>query len=97
MGQDELPLKVVALGLETQNVALDADRLRALAGRSKGRCRELRNLPDVVDEIIARSVGLASAPRQATVVRLYDFTLGFLLFVALLAAEWMARRHWQLQ
>jgi len=97
LGSDDLPLVVAQTNLEAERIARDDQTLRAIADRSHGRYAELAGLPDVIDLIIARAAGLADAPKNPTIVRLYDFTLGFLLFVSLLTAEWFLRRHWQLQ
>ncbi len=96
LGVDTLPLLVVGRNVEAERLAYDDETLRQIAEFSGGRSYGLQGLPDAIDHLIARTRG-TSAAAQATTVPLYNFTVGFLLFVALLTVEWLLRRRWQLQ
>jgi len=96
LGQDRLELTVADKSPETDRLARDAATLRAVAEASGGRYADLAELPGVVNELIERRRAAAPTvpPRHYS---LYNFVALFLLFVALLSAEWLLRRRWQLQ
>ena len=108
LGSDKLTVTVAAHSKETERLARNDKLLKAIAEAGRGRYDELAAMPDVIDRIIARQAGrLRPAPR-ATEYGLYnfarvgnddsyDFLLLFIVFVALLTAEWLIRRRWQLQ
>ncbi len=96
IGTDSLPLIVAAHSKETDRLARNDKTLSALAGKD-GRYAELSSLPDIVDEIIAQSAKDSPPPPVPKQYSLYNFTLLFLAFAALLTVEWILRRNWQLQ
>ena len=97
LGTDRLPFIVAPHSKETDRLARDDALLQAVADARDGRYAELAALPDVVDKLIRqRQASMPPAP-PAKQYNLYNFTLLFLLFVALLTAEWILRRNWQLQ
>ena len=95
LGSDELPLTVAMHSAEMDRLARDDALLRRLAARSDGVYENISRLPEMIDRIVERSL-VAAAPPKPRIVRLYEFTLLFLLFVALLTSEWVLRRKWQL-
>ncbi len=97
LGEDRLPVIVAPHSRETDRLARDTATLRAIAARRDGRYAELSALPDVIDQIIQRQRARLLPAPPARQVRLYNFTLLFLAFVALLTVEWVVRRRWQLQ
>ncbi|MCK4627234.1 MAG: hypothetical protein KAV00_18115, partial [Phycisphaerae bacterium] len=97
IGTDQLPLIVAAHSKETDRLARNDVTLRAIAKIRDGRYVELTKLPEVVDELIRqRAASMPPAPPEKQ-YSLYNFTLLFLAFVALLTTEWILRRNWQLQ
>ena len=107
LGTDELPLTVSGRTRETERLARDGQRLRAIARRGAGeesapaglvgRYVELSALPEVVDDLRQRQRAQAWSGPPPRVYPLYNFPLLFFLFVAFLTAEWLLRRNWQLQ
>lgn len=97
LATDELPVTVADRRVEMERLARDEATLRGLAEQTGGLYGELLALPDVIDRIIDRSRGRADAPPPARIVRLYDFTAGFIVFTGLITTEWLLRRRWQLQ
>ena len=95
LGSDELPLAVALHSAEMDRLARDDDLLRRLAARSDGVYENISRLPEMIDRIVERSQA-ATAPPKPRIIRLYEFTVLFLLFVALLTTEWLLRRSWQL-
>jgi len=95
LGADELPLTVALHSAEMDRLARDDDLLRRLAARSDGVYENISRLPEMIDQIVQRSQATATPPKPR-IVRLYEFTVLFLLFVALLTSEWLLRRNWQL-
>ncbi len=97
LGTDQLPFIVALHSKETDRLARNDALLQAVADARDGRYAELAALPDVIDKLIRqRQASMPPAP-PAKQYNLYNFTLLFLLFVALLTAEWILRRNWQLQ
>jgi hypothetical protein len=96
LGQDELPLIVAAPAAELDRLARDDATLRLIAETTGGQYADLHALPDLLDQWVARLAAPGPAA-QARVVGLYNFPLGFVLFVVVLTVEWMLRRRWQLQ
>ncbi len=94
---DQLPLIVAAHSKETDRLARNDVTLRAIAKLRDGRYVELTKLPEVVDELIRQRAASMPAPPPEKQYSLYNFTLLFLAFVALLTTEWILRRNWQLQ
>jgi len=97
LGQDRLDLTVADKSPETDRLARDAATLQALAKASGGRYADLAELPGVVGELIDRRRAAAAPTVPPRHYNLYNFTALFLVFVALLSAEWLLRRRWQLQ
>ena len=96
IGKDEMTLTVEAHSPEDQKLSLNRILLAATAGVHDGQYAQLGGLNDVITQLIARGQALAGQGPVATTHRLYNFTLLFLLFVALLTIEWILRRNWQL-
>ncbi len=97
IGTDQLPLIVATHSKETDRLARNDVTLRSIAKIRDGRYVELTALPDIVDELIRkRAASMPPAPPEKQ-YSLYNFTLLFLAFVALLTTEWILRRNWQLQ
>ena len=96
LGRDELPLKVFPRSKELEDVARNDALLAQLAKASTGQLAELAALPDVLDIVIARAGKIAKPSARPTATRLYNFPILFVLFVALLTAEWLLRRKWQM-
>ena len=97
LGADELPLTVAKRAKETDRLARDAASLKAIAAAAKGRYAELAELPEVIDQVIARQAGRIMPAPKPTEYDLHNFPILFFVFVGLLTAEWLIRRNWQLQ
>ena len=97
LGADELPLIVAKRAKETDRLARDTAALKAIAVAAKGRYAELAELPEVIDQIIARQAGRIMPAPKPTEYDLHNFPILFVAFVGLLTAEWLIRRNWQLQ
>jgi uncharacterized membrane protein len=101
LGTDELPLEVLHHSEEMDRLARDDRLLGAVAEVTGGAMEDVLRLPELVDRIVDRGRGEASASK-ARIVRLYslsdrgDFGMLFCVLVALLTAEWLLRRRWQL-
>lgn len=96
IGRDEMTLTVEAHSQENERLSLNKGLLYSAAGVHGGQYAELAGLGDVITQLISRGQALAGDGPVVTPYRLYNFTLLFLLFVALLTAEWVLRRNWQL-
>jgi len=96
IGSDEMTLIVEAHSQETDRVNLNAELLGRVAGAHNGQYAELPGLNDAITQLIARGQALSGEGPTITTHHLYNFTLLFLVFVALLTAEWILRRNWQL-
>ena len=97
LGEDELVLTAAPQSAEMDRLARNTKGLQAIANASRGRYAELSALPELLDHIVQQvrgRTGFVPAPEKFP---LYNFVLLFLLFVALLTAEWILRRRWQLQ
>ena len=81
---------------QLEDVARNDALLAQLAKASTGQLAELAALPDVLDIVIARAGKIAKPSARPTATRLYNFPILFVLFVALLTAEWLLRRKWQM-
>ena len=97
LGSDSLPLRVAPHSLETDRLARDVDSLKGIGAARGGRYAELAALPEIIDEIVDRKQRQLLPAAPARRFGLYNFTLLFLAFVALLTVEWYTRRTWQLQ
>ena len=97
LGEDELKLLAAPFSAELATVALNDANLRNIAYRTHGKYFDLAGLPEVIDEIIERQKMAAGPVPKSHQYPLYNFTLLFLIFVALLTAEWITRRSWQLR
>ncbi len=97
LGADSLPLIVAPRSRETDQLARDAATRKAIAGARRGRSAELAALPEIVDEIIDRKQKQLLPAPAAKRFSLHNFTLLFLVFIALMTVEWYVRRTWQLQ
>ena len=99
LGDDELYLTVGQSNMETERIARDDLRLRAIANRSAGLFAALTALPDIVDQLIETLAGAGdtSSDPVATITPLHSFPLGFAAMVTLLTSEWLLRRRWQLR
>ena len=97
LGRDELQLTVAPRARELERLARDQDALAEVARRSEGVSAELAELPEVVDQIVQRRLAQGAFVPEAQTIHLYNFTALFLVFVGLLAGEWLLRRRWQLQ
>ncbi|RPI59628.1 MAG: hypothetical protein EHM48_08600, partial [Planctomycetaceae bacterium] len=97
IGQDDLPLTITTHSAEMDRLARNDAVLQIIADKSGGKMAGLQALPDLVSTIIDRQKLRAGPQPQARVVRLYNFTTLFIVFAALLTAEWILRRRWQLQ
>ncbi len=93
---DEISLTVAPYSPETERTGRDDALLAEVARVSGGRSAELENLTQLVDVMVSRSREMQPA-MTAAVVRLYDFTWGFVLFVTIITIEWILRRRWQLR
>ncbi|MFB3893800.1 MAG: glutamine amidotransferase [Phycisphaerae bacterium] len=99
LGADELPLKVERHQAEMDRLARDDGPLQLIADRSGGNFAQLSALPDLIDRIIERQQSRAAPSPQSHNFPSYDpaaLGLIFFGFVAILTAEWMLRRNWQL-
>ena len=97
LGTDELILTAAPQSEEMDRLARDPVTLQMIATHSGARYADVTGLPELIDQIIERhkvTAGTAPSPES---FHLYNFTLLFLLFVALLTGEWLLRRSWQLQ
>ena len=100
LGSDELTVTVAPQSAEMDRLARDVATLRMVADSSDGRYTDVSGLPELLDQIEERQTARGRAPAAPKVWPYYDdgvqFTLLFLLFVALMTAEWLVRRSWQL-
>ncbi len=97
LGSDELELTVAPHSAELERLARDETTLRMIADRSGGRYGDVYALPEVVRQIGERHRDRTLGSVQAETFSLHNFTILFLLFIALLTGEWLLRRSWQLQ
>jgi uncharacterized membrane protein len=103
LGADEQTLTVVPFSKEMDRLGRNDGLLQLVADRTDGRMVDISALPDLIDQIIrrlqARDPGVgADEVEGATLFDAGDrFVLLFLLFVALLTAEWLLRRRWHLR
>jgi hypothetical protein len=105
LGSDRLVLQVAPHSAEMDRLARDEKTLRLIAERSSdGRYADISGLPDVIDQLIERQKILAGPAAKPTEINLalglsapWDFTMLFLVFVALVTLEWLLRRTWHLQ
>ena len=97
LGEDKLSVTVAPRSAETDQLARDAKTLQAIAAASNGRYADLAELPAIVNELIGRRRAALAPAIPARRYSLYNFAVLFLVFVALLTAEWLLRRRWQLQ
>ncbi|MCY2932287.1 MAG: glutamine amidotransferase [Planctomycetota bacterium] len=98
LGLDSLPLFVAGPLPEMDNLARDDRTLRRLAEAKGGRLAELSDLEGLVTALIERGKQVAAPPDASRGIhRLYHFPSLFLGFVALITAEWLLRRRWQLR
>ncbi len=96
IGRDDMTLTVKAHSQENERVSLNHALMASVAVAHGGQYAELPGLNDVITQLIARGQALAGDGPVVTTNRLYNFTLLFLLFAALLTCEWILRRNWQL-
>ena len=96
IGRDDMTLTVQAHSQEDQRLSLNPALLSGVAAAHDGQYAQLPRLGDVITQLIARGQALAGDGPVVTSHQLYNFTLLFLLFVALLTCEWVLRRNWQL-
>jgi hypothetical protein len=92
-----MALTVAPHSAEMDQLARNESLLQTIADQTRGRYADLAGLPEIVDQIIDRQKGRMAGVPKTDSYRLYDFTVLFLVFVALLTGEWLLRRHWQLQ
>jgi len=97
LGTDELILTAAPQSEEMDRLARDPVTLQMIATHSGGRYADVTGLPELIDQIIERHKVTSGAAPSPESFHLYNFTLLFLLFVALLTGEWLLRRSWQLQ
>ena len=97
LGTDELPLTVAAAPAEMQTLARNDGLLRQIAQRTGGQFADIAGLPDLIDEMLAAHRRAAGEPPKPGLARMYDFPSLFVVFVAAVTAEWIARRRWQLR
>ena len=96
LGTDSLPLAVRPRSSELENTDRNDRLLREIARRSGGAYEDIARLPELLDVILARQKGMAAPGPLITWHRLYNFPVLFVLFVALVTAEWLLRHRWQL-
>ena len=96
LGRDQLTLLGGPHSAETDRLARNDELLRELAKVADGRFTDLAGLPDLVDQIVARQRERTGPPPDAVIRKLYNFTLLFVAFAALITGEWLLRRSWQL-
>lgn len=96
LGADELALTVLEASAETQQLSRNDALLGRLAEVSGGRLAELTGLPELVDQLIARSRARSTPQAKPRLVRLYHFPLLFVAFAVVITGEWLLRRRWQL-
>ncbi|MCD6365572.1 MAG: hypothetical protein J7M14_06820 [Planctomycetes bacterium] len=95
LGSDELPLAVIAHSVESARLARNDKLLADIAKRSGGSSENISHLGELIEQIIQRHGGPAASAKPR-IVRLYNFTALFIVFVALVTGEWLLRRRWQL-
>jgi uncharacterized membrane protein len=96
IGSDELTVRVAPHSSELDKLARNSRLLEQIAERSGGAYRDLLAMPELIDQIASRQKALAPPQPQGRSLPLYSFTWLFLAFAALLTAEWLLRRNWQL-
>ena len=96
LGIDELPMTVAQHQAEMDRLARDQGMLDEISRQSNGRSRDIMQLPQLIDELIHRQELLPGAASGSYDLKLYNFPLLFILFVALMTTEWLLRRSWQL-
>jgi len=96
LGADSLPLLVRPRSSELENTDRNDRLLREIARRSDGAYEDIARLPELLDVILARQKGMAAPRPTVRRHRLYNFPVLFVLFVALVTAEWLLRHKWQL-
>jgi len=96
IGGDEMTLIVEAHSQETDRLRLNTELMARMAAANSGQYAELPGLGALITQLVVRGEALAGDGPDVTTYRLYDFTLLFLLFVALLTVEWVLRRNWEL-
>ena len=97
LGADELTLTVAAAPAEMQTLARNDRLLRQIAERTGGQYADIAGLPDLIDEMLAAHRRAAGEPAKPHLARMYNFPSLFMVFVAAVTAEWVARRRWQLR
>ncbi len=97
LGFDEMNLIVAPHSAELDQLARNESLLQTISEQTRGRYADIAGLPEIIDQIIDRQKGRMAGIPKTDSYRLYDFTLLFLVFVALLTGEWLLRRRWQLQ
>jgi hypothetical protein len=97
LGSDAMDVRVTPPSAEMDRLARNDKLLEQLAERSGGRNVALAGLPELVDHVTELQVGRDGPVARAEIVPLYHFPTMFLALVALLTAEWLLRRRWQLQ
>lgn len=104
LGADELPLAVVtpSTDIETKHTARNAKILKDISAASGGLAYDAQRLSDLVDHLIEFRDKRPPEPQPEIIKAFYlfgdrsGFTALFLILVALLTAEWLLRRQWQL-
>ncbi len=97
LGADQMDVRVTPPSAEMDRLARDDKLLEQLADHSGGRRVLLAGLPDLVDHVTKLQIGRDGPAARAQIVHLYNFPALFVVLVALLTAEWLLRRRWQLQ
>jgi hypothetical protein len=97
LARDELTFAVLAHSAEMDRLARNDALLADLAARTGGRyVDDPAKLPELLDELVARGRVIAPPAQLPEPIRLYDYTLLLVAFVALMTGEWLLRRRWQL-
>lgn len=96
LGTDELPLTVAEHQAEMDRLSRDQETLAMIARDSGGHYTDITRLPELIDEIVHRQQVRSNLSPLSGDWKLYNFTLLFLAFAALVTCEWLLRRSWQL-
>ncbi|HOD80623.1 MAG: hypothetical protein BWX88_02929 [Planctomycetes bacterium ADurb.Bin126] len=103
LGSDSLILTVAPYSSEMAVLARDEKLLREIADQTQATYRDISGLPDMIDQLVERQKMASGPAPKPEIYNLafalphpYDFVFLFLVFVALLTAEWLLRRKWNL-
>jgi len=105
LGKDAIDFTLARPSAEFERLSLDAERLTKMAAAS-GEYLRLPGLSDLMTRLTRRYETHGRGQQQATEYTLFTaatsfrrhlkMALAFGLFVLLVSAEWLLRRHWQL-